>query len=392
MKKEDELNESINVVDFINARAKEIEAIEESIKVSRKKTMLFQRIPYYNRRRNRNYDKRTNIKKKHRKVDRHLLRSHTFYAKRFFMLKLARGSIPVDRRVKSSKYIYKSQERGFIFDESFRGISQYTKEELNRFCAQNNSDISEIDFTAQGSFFTVRNEYEILVDGDNATVIGRTMVPAENAADELVNSKTNTCFISVLLAKELVIPEKYECRIFRPSASCTNDYSLETHKVLCHRTKLMDVYEYLQNKGLIAIGLNEIHRIALERDAITIYDNVHSELYKEIEDAKNAEIIAKYNRTPLGKKNVFDTGKLCLSGDAFGEYALFTLIKGKCKTGAEIFAGDKVVGRVVRSEYKYSSAHNCGLAILASKEHLDNLQCKDLDQKILYDIKITKYF
>lgn len=135
-----ENNESIDIVEFLKARSHEVEAIEKSIAVSHKQSLAWQRLPYYKRRRNRNFDRRLSKKFSHRPKDRHALRTHTYYAKRFFMLKLPAFSIPLRRRLKSMKYIYKSQSRGFVFDESFRGICVYRRAEVLDFRDREHGD------------------------------------------------------------------------------------------------------------------------------------------------------------------------------------------------------------------------------------------------------------
>ncbi|ORD99976.1 hypothetical protein A0H76_2564 [Hepatospora eriocheir] len=127
------------VDEFVNSRSKEIKEIEKSIETKKKQSLIWQRLPHYKRRRNRNYDKRHTKKVKPRKKDRHVLRTHTYFAKRFFMLKLKdKLSIPLNRRVKSDKFIYKFSLRLLVFDESFRGVFEYKRDEQT---IEENSDL-----------------------------------------------------------------------------------------------------------------------------------------------------------------------------------------------------------------------------------------------------------
>lgn len=371
-------NDSIDVVDFMKARSKEIEAIERSIETSHKKSLLWQRIPFYRRRRNRNYDKRSKKKFSYRKKDRHFLRTHTFYAKRFFMLKLNAFSIPLARRLKSSKYMYKSQHRGFIFDESFRGAHACAKSDLAQAVARG------IDLAKDGVIQYIDNEYEVIVDGDRIISIGKNLCGGAGMEGQAV--------VSVILKKDYRFEEldaSLSATIYKPSGMGNG---LETHKILCPRTSVMSVYQKLQSSGFIAVCLDEIHRLALERDCMTVYDNVHSPLFKEIEAAQNAEKIAKYERTPASKKQAYDLGRLHLHDEPVHGYFIFQITKGSCEGRAEILSGGECIGRVIRGGYKFSSGRCHGLGFCYNQQAQGPYHVRNLGQKNSYEMEIIKYF
>lgn len=416
-----ENGENIDVIEFVKARSREIEAIEKSITVSHKQSLLWQRLPYYKRRRNRNYDKRTSRKFTRRTKDRHLLRTHTFYAKRFFMLKLASFSIPMRRRLKSAKYIYKSQDRGFIFDESFRGGYVYNKEDIVAMrdsragrkdgpCTVAATDeygapaggcsapkdapasketdecldilrfINKIDFDAEAAIQYIDNQYEVVVDRDQLIVVGRRI------GDGFVEKVE--CLVSVMSKKSYSFDE---CKMPRVYKNGGREDILETYKILCRRSEIMMLFQTLSNAGFIPACLEEIHRLSLENDCMSIYDNVKSGLYAEIENASNAEVIAKYGRTPASKKQKYNLARLFLQDEPVERYFIFKVAKGACRAGAEVFSHEKPVGRVVRSAYKFSCGLCYGLGFTYGTFDEKLLMCKNLQQDNYYQIEITKY-
>lgn len=398
-------HKDINVIDFIEARSKEIQFIEESIKSTNKKTMLFQRLPFYKRRRNRNYDQRMTKKFSYRKKDRHFLRTHTYYSKRFFMLSLGKVSIPITRRIKSSKYIYKSQRRGFVFDESFRGGAVYDKDYilgLDGSSSQCGSEsilktnplgidptrvsdmLDRIDLSRHNEVQMIDNEYEVIVTESSIIMVGKVL-HAEGRALECVFSVLNHSGIEQILDLK--------------SVYVNNSDGMESCKIICKRSEAMGIYQRLVNNNVIPICLSEIHRLSLENDAVSVYDNVSSSLYRSIEASVNAEIISKYNRTPKSKKQTYDLDKLYLSREAPSVYFVFQVSKGSVSSCAEIFNDEECVGRVVRSAYKFGGGRCFGLGFLkkglaAKVEPVIGsvLFCKNLTQSNYYEITVTKIF
>ena len=456
MKNKSNAKEDINTIELIEARSKEIQFIEESIKKSNKKTMLFQRLPFYKRRRNRNYDRRKSKKFSYRKKDRHFLRSHTFYAKRFFMLKLYSEknktilktdmdnqsvsskcqeqfklcdvdtdkyfennhkyndiSIPIKRRIKSSKYIYKSQDCGFLFDESFRGgfsyptdliinlISKYQLNEnqiskeiyfnemiptLNKITLMDLSKSVNINLFNQVQ--TIDNAYEVIITKTEFYIIGAWIQDCDISATPLngilsIFRKENYGFYELKNIKNM--------RIFP-----TSNNSIQSYKIICERSEIMQIFESLINNSIIPICLEEIYRISLENDTMTVYDNIKNNLFKIIEDSINREIIDKYNRTPKSKNVLKSTGDLYITNDKNLEYIncksyfIFKVEKGNAERGAQIFKNDICIGRVIRSSYKFTSGKCYGLGIAYSQysESLNKLFLYDIEKDDKYNFTI----
>jgi len=414
-------HEDINTVEFIEARAKEIQYIEDSMAKSNKKSMLFQRMPFYKRRRSRNYDKRKQAKFTRRKKDRHFLRTHTFYAKRFFMLKLETAediAIPQRRRVKSSKYIYKSQERGFVFDESFRKISECeTSEFLREFkmvgCEVDSDTTcglaSEVDSeisraTTCGLTSNVDSEISRsttlgLACVMNSEISGSTIeikdllahvnislyntVQSLPGAIDVVITVDKTYFIgetpienfratgsSVLTLMKCSSHDLSYLRSFKSAKIFKSSSGLESHKIICDRSEVMPIYEKLIRNSIIPVCLEEIHRLSIENSTYTIYDDITTGLYKTIERSINRDIIDKYNRTPPAKRQSYDLGLLYVTGDEAlaGQmsvvYCMFRVVKGTTGRCDQIIRDGVCIGRVVRGGYRYSSGCCHGIGVL----------------------------
>ncbi|ELA41917.1 uncharacterized protein VICG_01101 [Vittaforma corneae ATCC 50505] len=438
LENKESMHNDINTIDFIEARAKEIQHIESSINKSSKKTMLFQRLPFYKRRRNRNYDKRMSRKFTYRKKDRHFLRTHTFYSKRFFMLKLDTSediSVPFKRRLKSNKYIYKSQDRGFVFDESFRGGCFCDKNDFVRMLelgmSVNESSLlqtvtastsksskpsnmgilstmtkapiqqlfNHIDLSIHDRVQSISNLFDIIVTASTVFFVG---VYPEHPS---LHFSPLDCVFSIMKNENhdfSYLKNLKSVKVFK-----NNSNSLETYKIICDRSEAMPIYEKLINNSIIPVCLEEINRIAIENDQITVYDNLNSEIFKIIERSKNKEIIEKYNRTPPSKRQSYDLDFLFLSQDSEiyrnlnhpGKiiYCVFSVVKGSVHRCAQLFCGEECIGRVVRSEYKFSSGCCYGLGVLYSWKcdtekfnFEEKFTCKNLSQKNFYEVSIKK--
>lgn len=404
-------DEGINTIEFIKARSMEIESIEKSLSVSHKKSLPWQRMPYYRRRRNRNYDKRKFAKIKHRLKDRHFLRTHTFYAKRYEMLKTNEYSVPYVSRLKNAKYIYKSESRGYIFDESFRKVEvSLIGENKNLENLENRKLMNNMSLEIKNKIQYFGNVYERILDNDKLISIGD--------CEEKDSDKEYECVISVLKKFDHKFKElnDVECKIFKNCYSESKELQkidltggkcdlvnlsdlpkLESHKIFCRRTNIMLIFQRLINSGFIPCGLKDIERLALENDTMTIYDNVNSKLYKTIDEAINEKIIDKIKRTPRGKKQEYDTNKLYIYEDAkILIYFTFVCLKGSCKSKGEIFVNGNCIGKVVRADYKFSCGKICGLGFLKRDVAIDEIKnekilCKSLGDRNFYEIKIIKF-
>lgn len=426
--------EDINAVEFVESRSLEIQSIEDSIKKSNKKTMLFQRVPFYKRRRNRNYDKKKSKKFTYRKRDRNFLRTHNFYAKRFFMLKLDKTGIPITRHIKSSKFIYKTKDQGFIFDESFRGVSEYLLSDILNYnnklekCENNNilnneselvaydtisnnknsilkhyplgidevsiDDLKNlVDFKILNKIQYLNNEFEAIITESSFFIIGKSI--------KNLNPVNYYCSFSILKNKNVNLQNliknfnvnKKEVLHF---LSFNNE--IESEKILCKRNQVMELWQIFINNKIIPICLNEINRIYLESDKMSVYDNIKSNLFLKIEEKINEDIIKKFERTPKSKKMDFDLKKLFLFSEPCFKYFIFQVIKGNIENCAEIFDDDKIIGRVIRGGYKFTNGKCYGLGFFTCEFNFKNNNIfdevffmKNLKQKNFYEIKIVNF-
>ncbi|KAL6121831.1 hypothetical protein NUSPORA_01202 [Nucleospora cyclopteri] len=357
----------INVADFVNARGKEIQSIEKSLEKSNKKSLIWQRMPFYKRRRNRCYIKKCRKKFTFRKTDRHFLRSHTFFAKRFFMLKIGeKFSIPLQRRLKSDSYIAKSMHRGFVMEESFRPVF-----------VSNSSKAASLLKNHQ--FIKQANNYEIARENEQIYSIGEKI--------DQTFEKTNLCVLSIYKVKNI---QKAQWKLFRNK----NSDEIETFKIICEREEIMGFLNDLIKISIIPVCLKEIDRISTENQALSLYDNVNSDIYKSIQTAKIQRIKEIYEKTPKGKKVNYDTSKLSIESVEDPIYFYFKLIKGNAKDFAEIFYENILVGRVIRGSYNYSKGCSVGLGVSEkiNKDKLCKITIKNLDQNNFYPVEIYKYF
>ncbi len=377
----------INTEKFVNARTKEIKVIEESLKHKSKKTLVWQRMPFYMRRRNRNHDFVSKKKFSFRKKDRHFLRTHTYYAKRFFMLQINKErkiSIPYKRHLKSSSFIYKSTCRnsesvGCVFDESFKGVYYY-------------ENVSENISDQKGLFRTDKLVFSvgapIIKQGTTNSVEGDKLDTSNSGEDDKVN--ISYCSLAVYLSKvgsiENLLKNIDDCFVFKMGST------IETHKIICKREKVMEVFQILINNKIIPICLEEVFRIATENDVITEYDMINTELFKNIESTILQTLKDKYNKTPRGKKNEYDLNELGLYDENFkGNYFIFKILKKSVKPYAKIFNQENIlIGRVIRASFKYTSGCCYGVGIGFKEMKFDEIKIKNLDHENTIDGIIVK--
>lgn len=400
----------INPISFADERSAEIQLIETAIESNRKKSMMFQRLPFYLRRRSKSHEKRKKRRRNPRKKDRHGLRTHTWYAKRFEMLKTWNTSIPMKRRMKSSKFIYKSQHRGFIFDESYKKIVVY---------ARPWKEMLGIDFSLENVVQEIRLEdsmFEAVVTTDYLVIISQRIEDIEEKMDpSLVEHYRPECCLSVMKA-DLLFSDELSERTVKFSKFLVSKRSAdvnkalrersdeiiyfrsvsenESGKVLLSRGRVLDFWQSILNVGIIPICVEELQRLALENDYIAYpFDYPNTRAYKAFEEAYIEPIKAKYDRTPRSKKMSFDTSTLYIHTERHVVLAGFELEKGSSDRGAFVFDEDKVVGRVVRSAFCFSKGLCKGLCYLyQAVEEGEEFYARNLNSASFNQIKITKIF
>lgn len=117
--------DDINATNFVDARSFEIQKLEAELQTSRKKTMLFQRLPFHKRRRTR--DKHVNKRRFSRRRNTRQREKLVYYHKRFEMINLLGVYLPLQRREKSDSFIYKSEHRGYAWIEHYKKAFVYEK-------------------------------------------------------------------------------------------------------------------------------------------------------------------------------------------------------------------------------------------------------------------------
>ncbi|ADM11948.1 uncharacterized protein Eint_080110 [Encephalitozoon intestinalis ATCC 50506] len=400
----------ISPIDFVEERSKEIQSIEAAIETNRKKSMMFQRLPFYLRRRLRSHEKRTRKKNRMRKKDRHGLRTHVWYAKRFEMLKVWNTSIPLRRRMKSSKFIYKSQKkRGFVFDESYKDIVVYKRPDV---------EISGIDFSLGDVVQRIQQKnivFEAIVSERFLIIITSDLEEIEFGMI-LEEYGRIECCLSLIQVDELFLDEVNDetgrlTRILSHKEKGKIDRALsdrssmaifvrslsqaESGKVLLKRNMVMSFWQDIVNVGIIPICIEELQRLALENDYMVYpFDYSTTRLYKDFEQSYTEPIKSKYERTPRSKKMALNMDLMYIYTSDPVVFASFELEKGRADRCAFIFdENDTVIGRVIRGGFCFTKGLCRGLCyILCDVKEGDEFYSRNLNSLSFNQMKITKVF
>ncbi|EOB13913.1 hypothetical protein NBO_52g0004, partial [Nosema bombycis CQ1] len=274
--------------------------IEAAINNTRKKSMLFQRLKFYQRRRSRSYmRKKTNTRRK----DRHVLRTHTWYSKRFKMIKIFNCHLPFTRNMKSSKYIYKSLKRGFVFDQTYKQTKLFKKNDthfLTRYAKECSLIKKQIN----------NEEIEVGVIGEYLIISYIKEVIDENIFDGLEFVSNIEC--SFLLIN---VPDNFN---LKPEG--LDLFYLKNEQkggvIFVSKQKAMDTWKWLIKQSIMPVSITELERITLEEGTMNYpFDCVQSEYFKEYEKTVNKDIIEKYERTPKGKRVEIDIKDFFLFSD-----------------------------------------------------------------------------
>lgn len=399
----------INPINFVKERASEIQLIEAAIESNRKKSMMFQRLPFYLRRRPKSHEKRKKRKRSIRKKDRHGLRTHTWYAKRFEMLSVWNTAIPLRRRMKSSKFIYKSQHRGFIFDESYKKVILYNRPK---------EQVLGIEFSLENTIQRIvyeRTMFEAVVTNEYLIIILIDFGMEERLrSSNLIECGRIECCLSVIKADGLfsnegnedvdrfskfspwkrvdvdsVIKNNLDEVIYFRSLSDT-----ESGKILLKRKRVPDFWQDIVNTGIIPVCVEELQRIGLENGYIVYpFDYPNTGRYKEFEEGYVKPVEDKYNRTPKSKKMKIDTKSMYIHTEENIILAMFELEKGSADRSAFVFDDDRIVGRVVRGAFCFSNGLCGGVCYLfKDTSEGDEFYTKNLNSKHFNQIKIIKVF
>lgn len=414
-------HDDIDASNFVDARAAEIQKLEETIQNTRKKTQLFQRLPFHKRRRTKSCDsRRTPLKHTRRRAAKKvyeypLLKTHVWFAKRFEMVHLFNSVLPLNRREKSDKFIYKSEERGYIFDESYKDIRVYERNEDKKF---NNFSLYEVhtirieddndflfcDFILTEKFLITVSYYSKLVDeyfcnfvkiadldcclsvmkGSRHTFdsgIYQDLKRLESDIDSfiinLIEKKNET---KDFLVPYLIIPKK-------------ND--LETCKIFISRSNLMKIWQLFYNKGFIPISINELLRLSLENKKLIFpFDYPDNKLYKIYEESVFTKLKEKYERTPKSKRINYE--KLNIQSPFFlpeiknVKICFFEADKGVFERLSILYREEDIIGYVVRGSYCFSIGKCRGVCVINDGEKVENIMARNINTNVKSPIKILE--
>lgn len=259
------MNNEIDGEEFLKSRKKELNEFFNRISSTKKKKMLFQTLPYYKRRRTRSHIRKFKKKK---------CNSVIYFSKRFSMINMYGYKVALKNRLKSDSYIYKSLERGFFMDASFRKIFLNQK-----FCLEESGMIRKNECKHDEDFDSFKN-YDVFY---------------------VLNFKYDPGYYKIRNNKLL--------KIEMPCISISDEiiiivYTNETI-FLVHKKYTMSLIQILIYNGHIPIGIHEYFRICLELKKLTFFDNNLS-IFKEYENEVSKLKIEKYNRTPKSKRVNYD--------------------------------------------------------------------------------------
>lgn len=355
--------ENVNIEDFLNARKKEINTIEKSIEQKKRTSQLFQTVPHYARRRNHSYSERKH-KVKYRTKNRFIVRSHVYFAKRFKMLKLqltnnlnikrSDVSIPWKRNVKSKSFLNKGFANGYFIDESFKQIEEIDNN------APNSLDVNEFH-TEKDVDFLRNKQTHMKIEYKRETFVQKYAIFKMFLANEKIKKK-----LKELVRKNNGITYKNK-----------DTNQLDTFICIVDVKRHMETIVALEKMFIRAITIKELGTLAVEKDALTMYDLVDGALFKDIENLLADELIEKYNKTPPGKRNeIHDLNDVRIFTHEPVKYFTFKIPKGRADRGAYVLQNENIVGRVIRSEYKTKEGFNYGLCYLKKAHALNNLYIK----------------
>ncbi|KAM0671200.1 hypothetical protein CWI42_090140 [Ordospora colligata] len=407
-------DKEINSIDFVKERTKEIQAIEAAIDANRRKSMLFQRLPFYLRRRTRSHEKRVRRRKTIRKKDRHGLRTHTWYAKRFEMVKTWGTSIPLKRRLKSSKFIYKSQNRGYVFDESYKKVVVYEKESIMSFASELGVNLEIEDIIQMIAFRNII--LEVIVSKKYFVIISAELEFLKMCIEGSLEHSRIECCLSIIKADEMFLDTITEsssrfAKIYSKQRYLSVDDAMDTEvdrvlyirsmsehesgKILVKRSQVMGLWQDIINTGIVPVCVEELQRLAFENEYMVYpFDYPNSSLYKEFERSYVDPMREKYERTPMSKKMHIDTNLMYLAADNIGSFVIFELEKGHIDRCAFIYdESDRLIGRVVRGGFWFTKGLCGGLACMTSEvKSGEEFYLRNINSQYFYQIRIIKVF
>lgn len=384
-KETDGRSDIINSIEFVKARAEEIRRLEEVIATTRKKTMLFQRLPFHKRRRCRSF--------RHRGRRPRTSGIKTWLAKRFRMIKIYETELPLQRYAKSDSFIYKSFKRGFLFYESHKKAYVFEKGsqplpacecfETGRYVVAVSMDRAPCGASPVGCLDTPIAVLGKVCIGQGVYTTGRDMRSEWCAAAESLDAYIEGC-----LAGAGDAAGSEEALVF---AFVEAPGALERGRIFVQRRHLMSLWQKMVLKGFIPVSIDELLRIGLETKTLVFpFDYAHTALYREYEQERMAPVVAKYNRTPAAKKPRVTSDIMCFEHSAGGRLLFFDVPCGNVRRCAGVFCGDTQVGSVLRASYCYSAGRVRGICMIEHGKEDGALHAKNIESPKLIQITLLQ--
>eukprot|EP00866_Antonospora_locustae_P000773 jgi/Antlo1/773/1423 len=378
-------SDMINSIEFVKARAEEIRRLEELVKTTRKKTMLFQRLPFHKRRRCRSFRYRG------RRPSTSGIK--TWFAKRFRMIKIYGTELPLQRYAKSDSFIYKSFDRGFLFYESHKKAYVFEKSsfffsgcecfETDRYVVAVSMDQAPSDASLVGCLDTPIAVMGNVCIAKGVYTTGRDMRSEWCTVETTFDDYIDSCFTS---KKHAASGDNVLVFAFVESQG-----TLERGKIFVQKSHLMTLWQKMTLKGLIPVSIDELLRIGLETKTLVFpFDYAYTTLYREYERERMAPVVAKYNRTPSAKKPHVTSNIMCFEHSAGGQLLFFDVPCGRVRRCASVFSGEERVGSVLRAAYCYSIGRMRGICMIEDGKEGGALFVKNIESPKLIRIMLSQ--
>ncbi len=332
--------DEINSVDFVKARAEEMRAIEAALDTNRKKSLLFQRVPFHKRRRCRS------------RISRRRPRTpglHAWHAKRFSMLRVFGAALPQTRFAKADSFVYKSAARGFVFCDADRRAAAFARSASG---TARNAVVETEKYAIAVSQRSDAAPTGAVADlGAPIRVIGDVLAAG---VYKIANGAIVACAATI---------DDFVDAAAQKSAEFS--FAVAQATIFVAQRNLMPLWHALLAKGVVPVSIDELLRIGLEsRSLVFPFDNVASADYAAYEDAVLRPVVEKYARTPLSKKAKTTSATARFSAVGDGEFLFFDVPKGRVTRCASVFANGEKVGAVVRAAFCYSAGMFRGICFV----------------------------
>ncbi|KAL0265709.1 UNVERIFIED_CONTAM: hypothetical protein PYX00_011423 [Menopon gallinae] len=349
----------VKSIEFVKARAEEIRRLEELVHTTRKKTMLFQRLPFHKRRRSRSF------RGKGRRPRTSGIR--TWLAKRFRMAKMYGTELPLQRYAKSDSFVYKSFGRGFLFYESHKRAYVFDKSasslpagervETERYVLVVTMDDVPCGAAPAGCLDTPVAVLGRVHMEEGVYTTGRDM-----RSEWHVGARTLDDYIDGCICGDADAAPREGALEF---AFVRSHGGLEQGRVFVQQKLLMGLWQKMVLRGFIPVSIDELLRIGLETKVLVFpFDHAHTALYAEYERERLAPVMAKYNRTPAAKKPRKTSDVMCFEPCTGGRLLFFDVPSGKVRRCADVFCDGTRVGSVLRAAYCYSIGRVRGICMV----------------------------